>query len=112
MDPEGTPAGRQFEKLGRARPWATDRLVQALEDFARTDTELSCRIAGKRTEIYLVPPRYVLAHVPDAAALVRVDHAQRQIDVVLVLEDYGGYDEPGQWTDVVRRAQKFAVEEQ
>jgi hypothetical protein len=109
IDPEGTEAGAQFKKLGSARPFAADRLVQALEDFARTDTDLSCKIAGSRIEIYLVPPRTVLAHVPDAAALVRVNHERQEIDVVRIVAPYGGYDEAKQWDNVTRIAHKFAV---
>jgi hypothetical protein len=42
--------------------------------------------------------------VPGAAALMRVNHAAGQIDIVDIIPDYGGYDEPAQWQDVKERA--------
>jgi len=68
IDPQGTEAGDQLKRLGRAHPFAAERLVRALEEFARTNTDLSNKVVeGADIEIYLVPPRYVLVHIPDAA---------------------------------------------
>ena len=38
--------------------------------------------------------------MPDIAALVRVNHASRLIDIVEIIEEYGGYDEPDQWKEL------------
>jgi hypothetical protein len=98
MNPQDTAAGDQLTRLGRAHPLAAERAVRALEKFAGTDTGLACKVieAGD-VEVYLVPPRWVLVHIPDSAALIRVNHASKQIDIVEILEDYGGIDEPAQW---------------
>jgi hypothetical protein len=42
----------------------------------------------------------VLLHLPDLAAVVRVDHANAQIDIVTIIDCYGGQDEPAQWQAV------------
>jgi hypothetical protein len=104
IDPRGSEAGEQLMRLGHEHPFATERLVRALEEFVRTDTDLSCRVGDPGDiETYLVPSRYVLAHVPDCAALVRVNHASRKIDIVEIIDEYGGYDEPAQWNNLPPR---------
>ena len=50
------------------------------------------------------PPRYVLKHMPDAAALVRVDHGKRTIELIHLFVDYGGVGEAGQWSEAQRLA--------
>lgn len=107
IDPQGSDAGTRLEALARAHPLRATRLVQCLEDFVRADTDLACRLVEGGIEIYLVPPRYVLAHVPDSAALVRVDHQHRQIDIVAVVDEYGGYQEQDQWEDLMRLAEEL-----
>lgn len=108
-DPKGSPAGRQLEDLTHAHPFRTERLVQSLEDFVRNDTTNACHVAGSAsaaTEVFLVPPRFVLAHVPDAAALVRVSHERAEIEIVEIIIEYGGYNEQAQW----ERVKKLALE--
>jgi hypothetical protein len=101
IDPQGSEAGDQLKRLVHEHPFATERLVRALEEFVRTDTDLSSRIVERADiEIYLVPQRYVLRHLPDLAAVVRVDHANTQIDIVTIIDVYGGQDEPAQWQAV------------
>lgn len=101
MNPFGTAAGDQLKGLGRRNPLAAERLIRAMEDFASTNTDLACKVIDRGdVEIFLVPPRYVLAHVPDAAVLIRVDHAGAQIDVIEIFAEYGGYDEPVQWEHI------------
>lgn len=93
--------GEKFRALARAGAFAAERLRLALEEFARTDTELAWKVveAGE-IEIYLVPPRYVLRGVPDAAALILVNHAVREIEIVDIRNSYGGYDEETQWQEI------------
>lgn len=101
INPQDTEAGDQLKRLGHAHPLAAERMVRALEAFAGADTGLAGKVIERGdVEIYLVPPRYVLVHVPDAAALIRVNHATRQIDIVEIFEEYGGYDEPAQWQNI------------
>lgn len=102
IDPQGSDVGVELERLG---PWGCERLARCLESFVQTDTDLSCKVLGESIEIYLVPSRIVLAHIPDAAALVSVDHGRRRIEIAHVRQEYGGYNEPSQWaeiTDVAR----------
>jgi hypothetical protein len=42
--------------------------------------------------------------MPDAAALVRVDHGRRIIELIHVFEDYGGAGEAAQWNEAQRWA--------
>jgi hypothetical protein len=105
IDPIGTESGDRFKALARGRPQAAERLRRAIEAFIKVDTELSCKVVESAdVEIYLVPPHYVLHTVPDAAALMRVDHAARAIDIANILDEYGGYDETAQWTAVKEMA--------
>jgi hypothetical protein len=106
IDPHGSEAGDQLKRLVNEHPFAAERLVRALEEFVRTDTDFSSRILERAdVEIYLVPQRYVLLHLPDPAAVVRVDHANATIDIVTIVNLYGGPDEPAQWQE----AQEIAL---
>jgi hypothetical protein len=101
INPRDTEAGDRLTSFAHVHPLAAERLVRALEEFVHADTDLSYKIVEDADiETYLVPPRYVLVHVPDAAALIRVNHASEQIDIVEIFEEYGGYDEPAQWQQV------------
>jgi hypothetical protein len=98
VDPKGSRAGEQLRRLGFEHPFALERLLQALEAFAGSDTELGCKVMVRGTsEIFLVPHRLVLAQVPDSAALVEVDHDGLRITIIEVIAEYGGYDEAAQW---------------
>ena len=102
IDDADGPAGQALQRLANGSPWKASRLVTALEDFLRDELAGADRLApaaaGGAAEVFLVPPRFVLAHLPDAAALVRVDHATRRVAVVEVIDICGG---PGmQWAAI------------
>jgi hypothetical protein len=46
----------------------------------------------------------VLKHLPDAAALIRVDHRKRTIELVHLFDEYGGVGEAAQWDEAQRLA--------
>lgn len=101
-------AGKAIKEMARKSTWRASRLFSALEDFVVTKTRFSCRAAPdaeSAVEVYLVPPRYVLAHLPDAAALVKVGHGMQKIELVHVFQEYGGAGEKAQW----RAAQSLAL---
>jgi hypothetical protein len=99
-------AGQQLGKLANDNPFRAARLVDCLERFVATDTDVADRIIVEgQIEIYVVPPRFVLVHVPDAAALIRVNHARKQVDVVQIIEEYDGT----QW-DVEMIARHWCIE--
>jgi len=101
MNPLDSAVGDRIRTLARDRPLAAERLLRALEEFVGRDTGIASKVLEHEdNEIYLVPPRFVLAHVPDIAAPVRVNHASRLIDIVEIIEEYGGYDEPDQWKEL------------
>lgn len=98
VDPEATPAGRALDVLARRPGGRANRLVAALEAFALENTVYADRVAPPHgaprggVEVFCVPPRGLLACMPDAAALVRVDHGRRTVELVEVIEHYGGPD--------------------
>jgi hypothetical protein len=107
IQPDAGPIGAVLRKLARADPYRAERLVGALEAFVQRDTQDSFPVlpeAGGEVEIFMEPPRYVLKHMPDAAALVRVDHRSRTIELIHIVEDYGGAGEVGQWNEAQRLA--------
>jgi hypothetical protein len=110
IDPGASEVGKQLETLANNHPFVAARLITCLEEFVVTDTDLANRVVViEQVEIYLVPPRYVLLHVPDAAALVRVDHAQRKVNIVRIIEEYGGFQEQAQWQEAVMLARHYAT---
>lgn len=98
LDPEATPAGRALALMARRPGGRANRLVAALEAFALENTVYADRVTPPRgaprgmVEVFCVPPRSLLADMPDAAALVRVDHARRTVELMEVIEHYGGPD--------------------
>jgi hypothetical protein len=109
-DPADTEVGNQLEALANNHPFVAARLISCLEEFVLTDTDLANRVVeNEQVEIYLVPPRYVLMHVPDAAALVRVDHARKGVDVVRIIAEYGGPQERVQWDEIETFARHFVT---
>ena len=91
IDPgEDTEAAEQFQRLESNHHWRAARLITLLEEFVAKDTNSAHRIIVKgQIEIYFIPPLYVLVRVSDAAALVRVDHGRKQVEIVQVIEEYG-----------------------
>jgi hypothetical protein len=107
IEPDATPVGAVLRHMANAAPFRAERLVSALEAFVQRDTQASCRVvaeAGGEIEVFIEPPRYVLKHMADAAALVRVDHRKRTIELVHVFDDYGGAGEAAQWDEAQRLA--------
>jgi hypothetical protein len=110
IDPGTSEAGRQLEMLAYHHPFKAARLIANVEAFVLTDTDLAHRIVvNGQVEIYFVPPRYILVKEPDAAALIRVDQANRQVRVVRIVEEYGGPDERADWDKVVMMARQVAA---
>ncbi|RBP01260.1 hypothetical protein DFR50_15722 [Roseiarcus fermentans] len=74
---------------GHQSPFRMNRLITALEAFvcggAATRVAPS---AAAETEVYLTPPRSILRSVSDAAALVLVDHRNRTVEIIEVINDY------------------------
>jgi hypothetical protein len=99
--------GKLLTKMASAEPYRAGRLVTALEEFIWNGMESGYRVVPEEgegaVEIYIVPPRYVLA-VPDAAALLRVDHIGLRIEIIRVIEEYGGPSEQSQWMEIRRIA--------
>ena len=110
VDPIGSAVGRKLEALAQKHPFRAGRLVTALEEFVLTDANAAYRIEPGdpgQIEIYMVPPRNVLVHLPDSAALIRVDHPRRRIELVTIFEEYGGHGEKEEWKkvrDIARQA--------
>lgn len=110
IDPGTSEAGRQLEMLANRHPFRAARLIEKIEAFVKTDTDLAHRIAvNGQVEIYFVPPRYVLVREPDAAALIRVESAKRQVKVVQIIEEYGGAEERADWEKITMMAQRAAT---
>jgi hypothetical protein len=82
------------------------RLVTAMEDFVLSDgaagTSMAVSANGSR-EVFLVPPRYVINHIPDAAGLLRVDHAKQRIEPIAIYDQCGG--PTCNWSDIQQAAQ-------
>jgi hypothetical protein len=95
-----------IEAMAKEAPYRCARLVTALEDFIERGAEFGTLVAGKgELAVYLTPPRAVLRGVPDAAALVLVDHQTRFLEIIEVVEEYGGAD-GRMWDDLVSRAEQ------
>jgi hypothetical protein len=110
IEPAMGVLGDAFREWAWREPGRAARLVYALEAFQGRDLGLSCLVAenddGSR-QIYLEPPRFVLANVPDAACLIRVDHGAGEFEIAHILEDYGGVGEREQWAAAVAIGQGF-----
>lgn len=114
VDPAGSPLGLKEKKLDRERPDLMNRLIGALEEFARGDTVSADRLARSADgliEVYMVPPRFVLAHLPDGAVLVRVDHRYRKLELVTIVDEYGGFDEAAQSRQIEEMARHAISDE-
>lgn len=98
---------RQLTKWATDHPFRAARLLDCLEAFLAADTDLAEGISEGPAVFYLVPPRFVLASMPDAAALVRVHHTRRRVEIVEIIEEYGGVEEKVQWAEIVLRARKL-----
>lgn len=105
-DDPASAAGRQLEQMSNVSPVKASRLITAIEDFIEDDgasgEQMAVGSGRPPEEIYLVPPSYVLNHLPDAAGLLHVDHAARCIDFIEFFATCGG---PGYaWNAVKARA--------
>lgn len=90
--------------LARREPHKAARLVSSLEDFVQDGpAELVVKHAVGRREAYLVPPRLALLTVPDAAAMVVVDHDVQKVEIVQIMETYDGASIE-QWRGVLAAA--------
>lgn len=92
--------GRAWHHLAQTRPERAERLLDALEDAVTAGLASSYRVLPQNpgsVEVFMVPPRYALLVVSDAAALVRVDHVAQTIEIIEVVENYGNPNEPAQW---------------
>ncbi len=100
--PPGGAGGRQLDGLAARHGGRAERLVGALEAFVTRNTAYSDLVAPAQreprgdVEVFCVPSRSVLAEMPDAAALVCVDHRRRTVELISVVEAYG---EPGSGSD-------------
>lgn len=116
VDPEATPAGQSLTALARRPGGRGNRLIAALEAFALENTVYADRVAPRRgaprgiVEVFCVPPRSLLAQMPDAAALVRVDHGGRIVELVEVIEHYGGPDIEALDAAIIESADRAAAE--
>lgn len=108
IDPEGTEVGDELEKLANRFPGRATRLVDWLESSVVNEAarDLCATTAG--VECYLVPPRFVLSNLPDSAALMRIDHTAKKIEVVRIIQLYGADDEPAEWEAIANLAMEIA----
>ena len=100
---------RKFMALAASEPLKAERLVRALEEFVQQDTGASCCVGaspnGGDVEIFMVPPRKEVALIPDAVAVVKVDHTKSTISITYLDPDYGVGREAAAWQAVQRAAQ-------
>ena len=106
IDPKGTAVGVDLERLANQHPARAGRLIDWLENCVINEASRDLCVVGENAEVYLVPPRFLLSNLPDAAALMRVDHSNKKIELVKVMELYGGYGEAAQWDAITKVAQK------
>jgi len=104
-DPESR-AGKQLGQIANIYQMKASKMLTAVDDFIDDDGASGERMAvgsgHPPEEVYLVPPGYVLAHIPDAAILIRVDHAAKRIEFVEIYDQCGG---PGfNWNAIRTRA--------
>jgi hypothetical protein len=110
VHPLSRSIGDRFTAWASGHAMAAARLVGSLEEFGGSGGAAATCVAvesGGNRQIYLVPPRHILAAVPDAAFLVRVDHGGGTLEIVELLADYGGAGEGRQWDALVVQAQAF-----
>ncbi len=107
VDDPGSPAGQQFGGLANAQPNKASRLLTEVVDCVDSDGASGERMATGsgnpiKEEVYLVPHSYLLASIPDAAALIRIDHTTQKIEFVEIYDMCGG---PGYgWNPIRARA--------
>ncbi len=107
VDDPGSPAGQEFVRLAKTQPRKASRLLTAVDDFVDSDGASGEKMAtgsgnALQEEVYLVPHSYLLASLPDAAVLVRIDHTTQKIEFVEIYEMCGG---PGYaWSAIGVRA--------
>jgi hypothetical protein len=106
VDPQGTGVGAELQEFADSHPVRAARLVDWLESCIANEASRERCFTDGKVDVYLVPPRFVLANLPDAAALVRVDHLTRKIDLIKIIAVYGGYNEAAEWEQVKKLAAK------
>jgi hypothetical protein len=106
LDDPATAAGKQLEHMSNVYPARASRLVIAIEDFIEDDgasgEQMAAGSSQPSEEVYLVPPTYVLNHLPDAAGLIYVDHAARRIEFIEFFDTCGGPGYP--WGTIKTKA--------
>jgi hypothetical protein len=108
-DPAGK-IGQMVDTMAHETGNSLSRLFAAIEVFIQMDTDYSCCAAKNQKgdrEVYLVPHRAFLAHLPDSATLIAVDHSKKQYELVEIFSDYGGPGEPHQWTEAVQLSREY-----
>jgi hypothetical protein len=99
-------AGQQLTAMAKRYPQKTSRLLDAVDEFIDDDGLSGTRMAtssNRDEEVYLAPPASVLSHIPDAAALIHLDHPRKRIECVEIFyPDCGG---PGyDWNPILAAA--------
>jgi hypothetical protein len=94
LDDPSSPAGNAMRALAAKDPHRLDRLLTALEDFTATPLTYADRLSPPHpnpsgNEAYVVPQRYALGSMPDAAALVLVEHSRQFISFDEIFEELG-----------------------
>jgi hypothetical protein len=100
VDPQGTEIGEELQRLADNHPNRTAKLVDWLESCMTNEASRELCITEGKVDIYLVPPRFVLENLPDAAALLRIDHLTKRIHLVKIIPVYGAYNEAAQWEEI------------
>jgi hypothetical protein len=92
--------------FAKKEPNRCARLIGAIEKFVKDGAELGTIVAGQASSraVYLVPPRFTLRGVPDAAALVVIDMPSRTLRILDVRSIYGADDEIA-WPKLVSLSQ-------
>lgn len=100
----------QFDALARNRPIRAERLLDEFERFVERDTDASDRIFpltnGNPKEVFMVPPSWILRHLPDAAVIASVDHTNKTISALQIFEDSDGDGTPSHWAVVQQIAKR------
>jgi hypothetical protein len=112
MTQAAAAAFRALVRGGVRSWWRASRLTTALEDFERAlhggahAVYTVAVAADEMSEVCFVPPRYLLRDMPDAAALVRVDHVARTLVVMEVYDEYppGSDREEDAWARIIEAA--------
>jgi hypothetical protein len=107
-EPE-SPISVVLRNMALFEPYKASRLVSALEEFVWNGVDVGYRVSpeesGGKTEVYIVPQK-LLFGIPDASALLLVDHAYSRIEIISVIELFSGPGESEQWREIKRLSDK------